>query len=191
MALTENRITDVSPLVGLSRLEALDIERNLIADHSPVDTLSLDRFVYDETCDMPPLPLESRLDNRTFPSVVSAWGDAWSSSVLNRSHLSGLEQVSQHDLYFSYPMFFQRFFDTGDGWELRGVLERSEQIRDDYIAFNPNMVFLVEIRMRDAQPEHFPEDAPYWLRDANGETVIDGQGLYLINFTHRGPRNYC
>ncbi|MDE0042284.1 MAG: leucine-rich repeat domain-containing protein [Candidatus Poribacteria bacterium] len=184
LALNGNRITDVSPLAGLSRLKTLGIQDNLIADHSPVDTLSLDRFVYDETCDMPPLPLESRLENRTFPSVVSAWGDAWSSSVLNRSHLSGLEQMSQHDLYFSGPMFFQRFFDTGDGWELRGVLERSEQIRDDYIAFNPNMVFLVEIRMRDAQLEHFPEDSPYWLRDANGETVIDGQGLYLINFTH-------
>ena len=184
LALTENRITDVSPLAGLSRLEALDIERNLIADHSPVDTLSLDRFVYDEACDISPLPLEPRLENRTFPSVFSAWGGRWASPVLNRPNLRGVEPLALHDLYFAGPMFGLRPFDSGEGWELRGVLERSEQIRDDYIAFNPNMVFLVEIRMRDAQPEHFPEDSPYWLRDANGETVIDGQGLYLINFAH-------
>ena len=184
LALTENRITDVSPLVGLSRLETLDIERNLIADHSPVDTLSLDHFVYDEACDMLPLPLEPRLENRTFPSVFSAWGGRWASPLLNRHDLRGVEPLALHDLYFAGPMFDLRPFDSGEGWELRGVLERSEQIRDDYIAFNPNMVFLVEIRMRDAQPEHFPEDSPYWLRDANGETVIDGQGLYLINFAH-------
>ncbi len=184
LALNGNRITDVGPLAGLSRLKALGIQDNLIADHSPVDALSLDRFVYDETCDMPPLPLEPRLENRTFPSVVSPWSGIWSRPILNQPHLSGLEQLAQHDLYFSGAQFNQRPFDTGDGWELRGVLERSEQIRDDYIALNPNMVFLVEIRMRDAQPEHFPEDSPYWLRDANGETVIDGQGLYLINFAH-------
>ena len=179
MQLSGNRITDVSPLAGLSRLETLEIERNLIADHSPVNALSLDRFIYDEACDMPPLPLEPRLGNRTFPSVLSAWG-----GVLNQPQLSGIEQLAQHDLHFSGPLFDQRFFDIGDGWVLRGVVERPEQMRDDYIALNPNMVFLVEIRMRDAPPEHFPEDSPYWLRGANGEPVVSGQGLYLIDFTH-------
>ena len=183
LQLTENRITDVSPLAGLSHLETLEIQNNLIADHSPVDSLSLDHFVYDETCDMPPLPLESRLENRTFPSVFSAWGDSWSSSVLNQPHLSGLEQMSQHDLYFSGPMFFQRFFDTGDGWELRGVLERSEQIRDNYIAFNPNMVFLVQIEMRANTKESFPDDSPYWLRDANGNIISDSPTSNFLNFT--------
>ena len=184
LKLQGNRIADISPLAGLSRLETLEIQNNLITDHSPVAALSLDRFVYDETCNMPPLPLESRLKNRTFPSVVSAWSGIWSRPVLNQPHLSGLEQLAQHDLYFSGPMFNQRPFDTGDGWELRGVLERSEQMRDDYIALNPNMVFLVEIRIRDAQLEHFPEDSPYWVRDANGEPVIGFPGHYLINFTH-------
>ena len=184
LKLQANRITNISPLAGLSRLETLEIQNNLITDHSPVDALSIDRFVYDETCDMPPLPLESRLEDRTFPSVFSAWSGIWSRPVLNQPHLSGLEQLAQHDLYFSGPMFNQRPFDTGDGWELRGVLERSEQMRDEYIALNPNMVFLAEIRIRDAQLEHFPEDSPYWVRDANGEPVIGFPGHYLINFTH-------
>ena len=184
LVLDDNNITDISPLANLTNLERLELQTNQIADHSPVDALSIDRFVYDETCDMPPLPLESRLEDRTFPSVFSAWSGIWSRPVLNQPHLSGLEQLAQHDLYFSGPMFNQRPFDTGDGWELRGVLERSEQMRDEYIALNPNMVFLAEIRIRDAQLEHFPEDSPYWVRDANGEPVIGFPGHYLINFTH-------
>ncbi len=184
LVLGDNNITDVSPLANLTNLERLELQTNQIADHNPVDALSIDHFVYDETCDMPPLPLEPRLENRTFPSVVSAWSGIWSRPILNQPHLSGLEQLAQHDLYFSGAQFNQRPFDTGDGWELRGVLERSEQIRDDYIAINPNMVFLVEIRIRDAQLEHFPKDSPYWVRDANGEPVIGFPGHYLIDFTH-------
>ena len=184
LALTENRITDVSPLAGLSRLEALDIERNLIADHSPVDTLSLDRFVYDEACDISPLPLEPRLENRTFPSVFSAWGGRWANPVLNRPNLRGVEPLALHDLYFAGPMFDLRPFDSGEGWELRGVLQRSEQIRDDFIALNPNMVFLVQIEMRAASQETFPNDSPYWLRDANGNIISDSPTSNFLNFTH-------
>ena len=183
LKLQGNRITDISPLAGLSRLETLEIQNNLITDHSPVDALPLGRFVYDETCNMPPLPLESRLKNRTFPSVVSAWSGIWSRPVLNQPHLSGLEQLTQHDLYFSGPMFNQRPFDTGDGWELRGILEWSEQIRDDYIALNPNMIFLVQIEMRAASQETFPNDSPYWLRDANGNIISDSPTSNFLNFT--------
>ena len=183
LALTENRITDVSPLVGLSRLETLDIERNLIADHSPVDTLSLDHFVYDEACDMLPLPLEPRLENRTFPSVFSAWGGRWASPLLNRHDLRGVEPLALHDLYFAGPMFDLRPFDSGEGWELRGVLERSEQIRDDYIALNSSMIFLVQIEMRANTKESFPDDSPYWLRDASGNIISDSPTSNFLNFT--------
>ena len=183
LALTENRITDVSPLVGLSRLETLGIQNNLIADHSPIDALSLDSFVYDETCDMPPLPLEPRLEDRTFPSVFSAWGGRWASPLLNRHDLRGVEPLALHDLYFAKPMFELRPFDTGEGWELRGVLERSEQIRDDYIALNSSMIFLVQIEMRANTKESFPDDSPYWLRDASGNIISDSPTSNFLNFT--------
>ena len=64
-----NQIADVRPLTSLPRLEVLKIAENLIVDHSPLDALPLTHLEYDQICDMPPLPLEPRLDNRTFPSV--------------------------------------------------------------------------------------------------------------------------
>ena len=56
--------------------------------------------VYGDVCDMPPLPLEPRLENRSFPTVFSAWGGLGWSSVVNQPHLSDVEQMAQHDLYW-------------------------------------------------------------------------------------------
>ena len=178
-----NQITDVTPLANLTRLEHLKIEDNAIVDHSPLDSLALTRFVYDQTCDMPPVPLQERLDNRTFPSVFSAWGGLGWSSVLNQPHLSGLEQMAQHDLYFCCLMFDHEFFDTGDDWLVRGDLKRATQIRDDYIALNPNMVFLVGIGAIWKDLDTFPADSPYWLRDEQGE-ILPAWDSGLVNLNH-------
>ena len=129
-------------------IEHLQIQDNAIVDHSPLDRLALTHFIYDQTCDMPPVPLQPRLENRGFPSVFAAWGGLGWSPVLNQPHLSDLEQMAQHDLYFCCLIFDQAFFDTGDDWEVRGELQHATQIRDDYIAENPDMIFLVELRMR-------------------------------------------
>ena len=42
-------------------------------------------------------------------------------------------------------MFGQRLFDTGNGWEVRGNLEIGKQLRDDFLALNPNMIFLLQL----------------------------------------------
>ena len=68
-----NRITDVTPLSNLPRLDWLEIHHNQITDHSPLDALALSHFTYDQTCEMPPLPLEPRLANRNYPSVFTRW----------------------------------------------------------------------------------------------------------------------
>ena len=189
LSLDSNRITNVSPLASLTRLEWLEIQDNNIVDHSPLDALPLNHFKYDQSCEMPPLPLEPRLENRTFPSVFSAWGGLGWSSVLNQPQLSDLEQMSQHDLYFCCLMFGEHLFDTGNGWELRGDLERAEQLRNDYIALNPNMIFLAGIEFRGTALSQYPADWPYWLRNEHGEIVIpeeDGEPGGFIDFTHPG-----
>ena len=184
--LDRNVITDVSPLAGLTRLERLEIQHNEIVDHSPLNVLPLTHFEYDQTCEMPPLPLEARLENRSFPSIFAAWGGPSWSPVLNQPNLSGIEQLAQHDLYFSSLMSGQKFFDTGNGWEVRGNLKTAEQMRDDFIALNPNMVFLIEIRMRTEWIEAYPADWPHWLRDAEGNIPVlePGSPTALIDFTH-------
>ena len=189
LILSGNKIVDVRPLASLTMLRELEIDRNLIMDHSPLDRLSLTYFKYDQSCELPPLPLQPRLENRSFPSVFAAWGGIGWSSVLNQPHLSDIEQMSQHDLYFCCLIFAQHFSDTGSGWHVRGDLERAVQIRNDYIALNPNMIFLSGIEFSGSLLEVYPEDWPYWLRDAQGEIVkVPGEGppAGLFDFTHPG-----
>ena len=178
-----NQITDVEPLRGLTNLRTLKIEGNLIVDHSPLDDLSINNFTYDQTCDIPPFEFESRLKSRTFPSVFAAW-----ESTINQPHLSVVENYAQHDLYFT-PNFEHRFFDTGETWELRGVPGRGEQIRDEYMALNPSMIFLVHIFTKGDylyHPGNVPEDSPYWKKDADGKPIRDHPwpGSYEVDLTH-------
>ena len=184
--LASNNISDVTPLAHLTRLTTLEIQNNKIADHSPIDALRLVHFVYDQSCELPPLPLERRLENRSFPSVLAAWGGLGRSPVVNQPHLSAKEHLAQHDLYFSALMFRQRLFNTGNGWEVRGDLKEAEQLRDDFLALNPNMLFLVEIRMRTEWIEDYPEDWSHWLRDSEGEipALEAGSPTALIDFTN-------
>ena len=169
LQLNHNQIVDVRPISTLTSLYKLEIDHNLITDHSPLDSLTLETFYYDQTCEMPPLPLEPRLANRTYPSVL---GPQW---------LFGHD--SRADLMFGGTYL-------GMGWrrdgKLVGILEHAIQKRDELIAMNPNMVFLVEIRIITQAISLYGEDAPYWIRDANGNLVFDdpGRGIGLLDFTH-------
>ena len=188
LELNKNNIVNVAPLVYLDQLRSLDIEHNQIADHRPLDALPLQHFVYDETCLMPPLPLNHRLE-RTYPSIFTAWGGLGWSTVLNQSHLTDLEQMSQHDLYFCCIIFDRRLFNAGTHWEVRGDSRTAIQLRDDYLTLNPHMIFLVTILLREARDNTFPQDSPYWVRDANGQRVNSHGDVLLVNFTHPDIQN--
>ena len=186
LRLNSNRIVDVSPLVNLTLLERLEIHNNSITDHSPLEALSLTHFTYDEICELPRVPIQNRINNRSFPSIFTAWAGIGWSSVLNRPDLSDAEHLALHDVYWS-PFFGLRWRETEQGMQLMGDLDKARQQRDALAALNPKMLFIVEIRMRDAFVNDFyPEDWPYWIRDENGNLRpgIRGQNYYLIDFTH-------
>ena len=180
LQLNSNRITDVSALAGIVSLESLEIHNNRIADHSPLDSLPLAHFIYDQACDMPRLPLSPRLENRTFPSIFAPWG-----RILNRPHLSNVERRSNHDLYVCCLMFGHQFLFTGLGWEVRGNHDNAARVRDDFLAHNPNMIFIAEVRMRDEGGGYPDPDSPdwVWVQDSQGNVVHHGDRR-LINFTH-------
>ena len=67
---------------------------------------------------------------------------------------------------------------------IEGPVDRAIPTRDEYLAINPNMVFLVDIRMREYGADTFPEDWPYWIRDTNGNVVSHWPGANLVDFTH-------
>ncbi len=192
LLLSHNRIVDVNPLVHLSNLELLYIEGNLIADHSSLDTLSLSDFRYDEACEMPPsVPVRNRIGSRTYPSVFTFWGE----DLLNRPDLSYIEKTASHDLWCC-PQFGVTFHGAPDNLKMAaavGSLDLPIQKRAEFVSINPNMIFLVQLQFREALRSHYPDDWPYWLRDAQ-DRIVPGWGSEQspptpdgkINFTHPG-----
>ena len=174
--LENNGIVDVRPLAGLRRLETLTIEGNRITDHSPLDGLSLEHFTHDlETpCDMTPLPLEPRIENRNFPSLFSAWIDR--------------NKYSAYDLIFCCPRFESWLVETADGFQFRTAHSSWDgpvQIRDGYLEQNPTMVFLHGLSVIWHELDSLPEDSPWWLRDEQGN-ILPAWDMGLMNLNHPG-----
>ena len=176
--LDDNQIEDITPLANLTQLQELYIFYNRILDFTPLDGLSLVTLSRDEVCLMPNLPIEPRLENRTFPSTLRAFD----SSTLNRPELSKEERIALHDLWFRGV----RFQKTNQGYQLTGNIKGLTAERDALLALNPNMIFLAAIRQRDAQtPNHYPEDWPYWVTDENGNPIRNylHPNVYLMDIT--------
>ena len=175
-----NRIEDFSPLAHLTRLESLDIRGNRGTDVSPLDGLALTEFLYDESCEHVPFPVRDRIKNRNYPSIFARWsGPGWP-PIVNRPELTGIENQASHDLWFSVPMFDLRFEYWPEEIKLVGNLDEAIRRREEFLAINPHMVFLVQVRMRSGTEGYLPEDSPYWIRDAEGN-IVEGD---LMDFTH-------
>ena len=182
LSLVSNQIVDVSPLANLTALEELHIERNNIIDLSPLQNLSLAPFTYDQVCSLPDPPIQDRIENRNLPSIVQSWGD----NAVNLSHLSFEDRVAYHDIYWHHIPFGLHFLQTAPWSTLAGDIDRAVARREELLAKNPNMIFLVEIRIRNAHsPGQYPEDWFGWLRDENGNPVKGSRTFtdsYLIDF---------
>ena len=175
--ITVNWIADISPLANLTQLEILDIYRNPIVDLSPLQGLSSTEIGYDEECLLPDFPIQDRIQNRSLPSTVQTWG----LETVNQLHLSRKDRIAYHDIYWTGTPFGLYFRPTSQGYQVAGDVERAIFRRDELLAKNPNMLFLSEIRQRDAKVNnYYPEDWPYWLKDDEGNPIQH----------HRSPDNY-
>ena len=188
--LIDNQIVDISPLESLTALEELRIQNNRIIDYSPLNTLTLVHLEYDEVCDISSFPVSHRINGKKFPAVFAAWGGIGWSPVLNLPELSDPEHIALHDLYFSSLMFTGELVETNLGIKVVGNIEEAQQEREAFLTLNPNMVFLAELRMRDAFPnKYYHEDYPYWLRNEAGDRVEGWPGAFLLDFTHPGQQD--
>ena len=175
LLLNRNQIMDFSPLANLGSLETLWIQANPGNDFSALDMLSLTVFRFDEVCDIPPLfPLEERLNNRSYPSVVRAWDD-----VVGQNHLSQIEKGMLHDLWFDPAFYFEIRWDItpsaltpGLATQLAVLPEVSYDLRRSAQQLNPDTIILKSIPIYDRPlRDTFPPDSHVWLRDTNGEIV--------------------
>ena len=182
--LEHNKITDVQPLANLKNLVALHIEHNGVEDISSLDNLSLSYFHYDAICDMPALPLEPRIINRSYPSIFRRGIPI----IANRPHASQIENAALNDLLYG-PYFGLVFHETLKGITIgqstAEALASATQQRDHFLSLNPNMIFIVEIRFRSDSLNRYPSDSSYWLRDANGDIIRAWtEGYGVLDFTH-------
>ena len=188
LTLHYNQIADFSSLAGLVSLQVLTINENSGVDISLIPTANLVEFEYDAVCDLPRPSIETRITNRSYPSVFAAWG-----GIVNLPTLSELEQLSYHDLYFGTPpMLHLRFVETGQDVHLAGDLSNAMKEREILKNKNPNLVLLAVINYYSGVPaQDYREDSPYFLRDENGDPVIDEYwGEALLDFTLPQTQNW-
>ena len=140
LQLDYNRIEYFSPLAGLTKLRGLRINNNWAVDISSVPTSNLTEFLYDETFNIPEIPISDRITNREYPSVFGAWHN-----IINLPTLSSDERLVYHDLYFSNPMFGLHWRWTPTRMKISGNFQTAKQQRDKMLKENPNMIFLVAI----------------------------------------------
>ena len=206
LVLTNNRISDFSPLARLTNLQRLHIKRNLENDISSLQHLTLTEFAYDEVCEIAPLgpPVITRFQNRSFPSVFQAWDnligsieDKQTSGNIEPSDNETLytERLTQHDLHWS--PFFGLSWDTsaveptyGLSTRLAGELEAAKAVREHRLSLNPNMLFLVEIRIHNhLRASAFPPDSDFWLRDSNNRIIRNRSGEYMMDLLNPDSQN--
>ncbi len=183
LVIDSNEIVDINPLVNLTRLKELKIDRNRIADFSPLHGLSLTNLRYDEVCALPDPPVQDRLQSRSLPSIPQTFDDA----TVNLPALSYFDRIAYHDLWGQDLPFGLRFQQTPPWYQLVGDIERAVAQREELLAKNPNMIFLVVLRLRDAGSGHYPEEWFGWLRDENGNRIKTSRDPaedgYFIDFT--------
>ena len=176
LMINDNQITDFTPLLGLSNLKILHVQGNP-GDITPLLTLNLAGY---QVCDVGGSLIAPRIANREYPSVFAAW-----MNIINLPTLTESERLARHDLYFCCPMFGLGFAETEEGIKLAGDIERAMQQRRELQSQNPNIVLLAGVRyFSGVQGDEYPEDWPLWLRDENGNRIIEaGWGEGLLDFT--------
>ena len=178
--LGRNNVVDVKPLINLTNLRELELHLNPIRNLHLLDHFvpELIAFTYDETCDMlPDRSLLPRIKDRRRPSVGAAW------SLLRNSDLPRNKQVALHGLYFGHS-FSLTYDDIGNGTQLRGLIEQGQSQYDEITALNPHIVLIRDVHIRDNWIGTYPDDSPFWVKDANGQPVPGFPGTYLLDFTN-------
>ena len=185
LVIDNNQIVDISPLANLTRLKELKIDANKIVDFSPLQGLPLTNLRYDQVCELPDPPVQDRIGSRTFPSIVQLFDNG----IVNLPALLYEDSLAYHDLWGQGLPFELRFQHTPPWYRLVGDIDRAVAKREELLAKNPSMIFLANLRLRDAARDKYPDEDWFgWLRDENGNRVKvkrdpthDG---YFIDFTH-------
>jgi hypothetical protein len=141
----------------------------------------------------------ARVAGRSYPSVFQAWNPIDMTNQFPLATLDGrLKAAAKHDLVWEEPVSQLGYgveLVLGAVWDHQhgGVAtdftaESKRQAlanRQRMLELNSSMVFLLEVRWRDAPGSFLPEDSPFWKRNADGSRKKGWDGgpepYYLMN----------
>ncbi len=145
--------------------------------------------------------IQNKIANRDFPSAFQAWYGIDMPAYPQESLDQRLSAAAKHNLLWEEPLS-----QLGEGVDLvlglvwnhqyhglaEGFTPESLELAMDnkrkLLEMNPNMIFLFEIRWRDAPSSFLPNDSEFWKRDEQGEVVTGWLGgwvpFYLLNYDH-------
>lgn len=142
-----------------------------------------------------------QIHNRDFPSVFQAWYGIDMPEYPQDDLEQRLATAAKHDLLWEEPLSQlgeKVELVLGLVWEgkyhglsrsfteesLQNALENKRKL----LAINPNMVFLFEIRWRDAPSSFLPEDSEFWKRDSTGQIETGWLGgwvpFYMLDYNN-------
>ena len=174
-----NQINDITPLLNLKNLEALSLLGNPITNYVVIEqSLNLEYHDWGQACKVLNIPIQDRIGNKTYPAIFSGWSD-----ILNQPDLTRLDMLSKFDLTFCCPYFGLAWMLTPQGWKLSGDVEQAISNRELVGNKNPNTLYLMPITYYSARLDSHPLYADYYLRDENGDPIIDIWEEYRLDFT--------
>ena len=156
-------------------------------------------FVLISCTSVPTKSVKERINSRTYPSVFQAWYGIDMPEYPQATNEDRLQAAAKHDLLWEEPLSQlgeKVDLTLGLVWDHdnHGLADRftDESLahalanKKRMLELNPNMVFLFEVRWRDAPMSFLPETSDWWLRDENGEIVKGWLGgwepFYLLNY---------
>ncbi|WP_206036331.1 glycoside hydrolase family 27 protein [Crateriforma spongiae] len=147
--------------------------------------------------------LNRRIKTRSYPSVFQAWNPIDMPSEFPTDTLEGrLIAAAKHDVIWEEPVSQLGYgvqLALGAIWDgqhaglAKGFTTQSRkralENRAVMLQKNPDMVFLMEVRWRDAPGSYLPEDSSFWKRNPDGtrEAGWDGgpEPYYMLDYQNR------
>ena len=143
--------------------------------------------------------VQDRIAGRDFPSVFQAWYGIDMLEFPQDELSQRLAAAAKHDILWEEPLSqlgegvdlvlglkwageYDGLADSFDEKSLNLALENRRRL----LEMNPNMVFLLEIRWRDAPSSFLPEDSEFWKRDEQGQIIKGWLGgwvpFYMLDY---------
>lgn len=131
--------------------------------------------------------IESRINNRTFPSLHMAWNGIDDGSVVRNS----LDDWAKHDLMWHNSSVFGLLWQKINGYEglansfTANSIVNARGKRNTLLLKNPNLLLFGCLSWIEHDLLYLPDNHEWWLRDGNGNKIKGwGEGnyqSYLLN----------